>query len=225
MRKRAVMSGNYLFGCILVGICILLGIKNIVVTFLLDLGLEMVSWIVFTAACIGLAIVVRIYYATKQMLELPAAFMTAAAAAGLVRIFSASWAYVFFLIPVGLLVFMILRQDELWGKIAGAALIVSNFIAGIVFGLSVVRSFLNGAETNSAIVPMFLRGLSSIVSTDGHLRSTYVAGLLLSAYSLLGVACILLFWRLPRSSSFSDPGVGRSRDSFESLDRFGGSDF
>ena len=160
------MDWYLLMGEGLVLISIIHSVISILANLALNHGISMLADIISLVAEIAILILVKIYFKEEEMYELPAVALIVYMAANLIRIFEISWSYLFFAIPIALMVLMILNQWNMFGIAAGGAMVLVNMIVVVI-----------------------------IYYATGSNRyfSVYFCGSLLNNNSLMGIACILFY--------------------------------
>jgi hypothetical protein len=203
-QKRGAMPWYVIIGVILAGISAAECISGIFANLALGDGMAMLASIVATVGSVAFLVLCCVYHSTPDITQLPVIAAIVFAGSNLLRMFSASWSYLFFVAPIVLLVLLILQGDwNLWGILAGAAMIVMNLIAGMI------------ALYSNPLIP------AANLLVSGRISSLYVAKLLMDSNTMMGIAIILVFLVIPRrTKTGADIMKGNQPDN--PFDQFGG---
>ena len=164
--SREAMDWFILIGEILVGICIVRSLLGVLFNLATNRGIVMLADIIAVVAEIAVIILVMFYFKQEEMYELPAIAMVVYMGTNLLRIFGSSWSYVFFVIPLGLMIATICMRWNVLGILAGVAMVFVNMIVAVIG---------------------FYTGLIQIYF------SAYFFSNLVNVNSLMGIACILFY--------------------------------
>lgn len=121
------------------------------------------------------------YHDTYDMQYLPAVAMCFYLGSNLILLFGSSWTLAFMILPLIIMILQIVVFQEvgLLGIAAGILMILLNIIGGMIaFRSNAVGEFVS-------------------VATNGRIPSMYLAKLLVSNNSLMGIVCACLFCVFP----------------------------
>ncbi len=160
------MDWYILMGEGLVAICIVQSIVRMIVNLASNNGFSMLADIAACIAEVLILILVGIYFKEEEMYELPAVAWVIFLATNVIRIFTVSWTYILFLVPLALMIVMIVSRWNMWGIGAGAALTLINMVTTVII--------------------YYLSDSDMSFSVNFCLN-------LLNCNSLMGIACILFY--------------------------------
>lgn len=173
-------------GLVFTGICAAHAFVNIFINIYQGNGLSLLSNVVAVIALLGLYITASKYHDSEDMNQWPLAVMCLYLISNVFLIFGEHWTYALMLLPLAALVLLatVFYGWGLMGIIAGVLMIVLNIVGGMIIFHSSAA-----AETASAL-------------SDGKVSSMYLAGLLVSNNSLMGIACACFFCTFPKRSTY-----------------------